>query len=192
MTEDSTRTTHKVIADWVGDLAALVGHVEEALDHQLKLKSGNATLDATIQKFHDTVRDDKKRVEAFQKQYGSTAGNPVIKKGSELLGKAAGMIDELRKDSVAKSLRDDYTAFNHVAIAYTMLHATAMAYNDGATEEFAGQGLKTYASMVQDINKVISEAVVLDLANNKEDPAPNTNIVDECREFISEAWRETN
>ena len=188
---DSTRTTHKVISDWIGDIGALVGHVEEALDHQLKLKSESTTLTAAIQRFHDTIRDDKQRVEAYQKEYGSTAGNPVIKKGSELLGKAAGMIDQIRKDSVAKALRDDFTAFNHVAMAYSMLHATAMAYNDSATEAFAGDGLRTWARMVQEINQVISEAVVLDLADNKEDPAPNTGIADQCREFINQAWRET-
>lgn len=187
----SERTTHKVIADWVGDLAALVSHVEEALDHQLKLKSDNANLTATIQRFHDTVRDDKQRVEAYQEQYGSTPGNPVIEKGAELLGMAAGLIDRVRNDSVAKALRDDFTAFSHVAIAYSMLHATAMAYNDSATEAFAGEGLKTYARLAQEVNQVISEAVVADLANNKDDPAPNTGIVDQCRAFINEAWRES-
>jgi len=189
MTEESTRTTHKVIADWIGDIVALVGHVEEALDHQLKLNSDSTALTTAIQRFHDTVRDDKRRAEAYQQEYGSTAGNPVIKKGSELLGKAAGMIDQIRHDSVAKSLRDDFTAFNHVAIAYSMLHATAMAYNDSATEAFAGEGLKTWARMVQEINQVISEAVVADLANNTEDPALNIGIVDQCRQFINDAWR---
>ncbi len=190
MTDNNTRTTHKVIADWVGDIVALVGHVEEALDHQLKLKSDNPTLTATIQRFHDTVRDDKQRAVAYQKQYGSEAGNPIIKTGSELLGKVAGVIDQVRRDSVAKALRDDFTAFNHTAMAYTMLHATAMAYNDSATEAFAGEGLKTWARMVQEINQVISEAVVLDLASNEKDPAPNTGIADRCRQFINQAWRE--
>ena len=188
---DSSRTTHKVISDWIGDIVALVSHVEEALDHQLKLKSASPELTATIQRFHDTVRDDKRRAEAYQEQYGSTGGNPVIKKGAELLGKAAGVIDQMRSDSVAKALRDDYTAFNHVAVAYTMLHTTAMAYNDSATEAFAGEGLTTYAGMIQQINHVMPEAVVLDLADNKDDPAPNTGIVEQCREFIDQAWRET-
>jgi ferritin-like metal-binding protein YciE len=187
----SDRSTHKVIADWVGDLAALVGHVEEALDHQIKLKSESANLTSTIQRFHDTVRDDKRRVESYQKQYGATAGNPVKKAGSELLGKAAGFIDQMRHDSVAKALRDDFTAFSHVAIAYSMLHATAMAYNDSATEAFAGEGLKTYARLAQEVNQVISEAVVLDLADNDKDPAPNTGIADQCRAFINEAWKST-
>ncbi|HYH11990.1 MAG TPA: hypothetical protein VD789_06505 [Thermomicrobiales bacterium] len=185
------RSTHKVIADWIGDIVALVGHVEEALDHQIKLKSERANLTTTIQRFHDTVRDDKQRVTAYQEQYGSTAGNPVIEKGSELLGKAAGVIDQIRKDDVAKALRDDFTAFSHVAIAYSMLHATAMAYNDSATEAFAGEGLRTYAGLAQQVNQVISEAVVADLENNENDPPVNTAIVEHCRAFINEAWRES-
>jgi hypothetical protein len=191
---DSTRTTHKVIADWTGDIVALVGHVEEALDKQLKLKdtAESPRLAETLQRFHDTVRDDKRRAEAWQQQYGSTAGNPVIRKGSELLGKAAGLIDQMRHDSVAKALRDDFTAFSHVAMAYSMLHATAMAYNDSAAEAFAGEGLRTYAGLAQEVNQVISEAVVLDLANNEEDPAPNTGVAEQCRAFINEAWRATS
>lgn len=187
----TNQATHQVIADWLGDIVALESHVEEAMDHQLKLKSESAELTATIQRFHDTIRDSKKSAEAYQEQYGSTSGNPVIKKGSELLGKAAGLIDQARNDSVAKALRDDFTAFNHVAIAYTMLHTTAMAYNDSATEAFAGQGLKTYAALVQDINQVMPEAVVLDLQDNKDDPAPNTTVAPQCRQFINQAWKST-
>lgn len=185
---------HKVIADWIGDIVALVNHAEEALDHQLKLKEAadSPELAAALQRFHDTVRDDKQRAVDFQQQYGSTAGNPVIKKGAELFGMAAGLIDQMRKDSVAKALRDDFTAFNHTAMAYTMLHTTAMAYNDTATEAFAGQGLKTYARMVQEINQITPEAVVLDLANNEEDPAPNTGIAEQCRQFVNEAWKQTS
>ena len=195
MTDNSsTRTTHKAIADWTGDIVALVSHVEEALDHQLKLKEStdNPRLADALQRFHDTVRDDKQRAEAFQEQYGSTAGNPVVKKGSELLGMVAGLIDKVRKDNVAKALRDDFTAFNHTAMAYTMLHATAMAYNDSATEAFAGEGLKTWAGLVQEVNQVISEAVVADLAANEKDPAPNTAIAEDCRAFINEAWKSTS
>src|SRR5690606_25725665 len=57
----------------------------------------------------------------------------------------AGIIDKLRHDTAAKAIRDDYTAFNHVAIAYTMLHTTAMALHDNQTMSFAEEGLRTYA-----------------------------------------------
>ena len=81
MTETQKQIHHE-IADWLGDLVALESHVEEAMDAQLKLE-GDAALTAAIQRFHDTVRDSKRRAVAYQEQYGSEAGNPVVKTGSE-------------------------------------------------------------------------------------------------------------
>jgi len=189
---DTGKQINKTISDWLGDIVALESHVEEALDHQLKLQATNSNLTTAIHQFHDTVRDSKRRAEAYQQQHGSTAGNPVIKAGSELLGKAAGLIDRVRADSVAKALRDDYTAFNHVAIAYTMLHTTAMAMADSATQSFAEQGLRTYAAMVQQLNHVIPEAVVYDLQNNGDEPVVNANVVEECRSTIDGIWKSTD
>lgn len=189
---NTDKQIHKAISDWLGDIVALESHVEEALDHQLKLQATNSNLTTAIRRFHDTVRDSKHSAEAYQKQYGSTAGNPVIKAGSELLGKAAGMIDRIRSDSVAKALRDDYTAFNHVAIAYTMLHTTAMAMADNATQAFAEEGLRTYARMVQELNYVIPEAVVYDLKNNSDDPVVNPDVVESCRQTVSTIWQSTS
>lgn len=192
MDTSNEKTINKTISDWVGDIVALEGHVEEALDHQLQIKTSNAQLEQTVQKFHDTVRASKQRAVAYQEQYGSTAGNPVIKTGAELLGKAAGLIDKMRKDTVAKALRDDYTAFNHVAIAYTMLHTTSMALGDSATEAFAEQGLRTYASMVQEINHMIPLAVVEDLIANDEVPSVDPTIIDGCRAAIDSVWKATS
>lgn len=185
------KQVNKTIADWLGDIVALESHVEEAMDHQLKLEAPNESLKQTIKQFHDTVRASKQRAQAYQKQYGSTAGNPVIKAGSEVLGKAAGIIDKIRKDSVSKALRDDYTAYNHLAIAYTMLHTTAMALEDQATMQFAEEGLRTYAGMVQELNNVIPEAVLLDLKHNEEAPLVDTSVLERCRATIDRIWRET-
>lgn len=189
---DNARSINKTIADWVGDLVALESHVEEAMDHQLKLETSNSSLKQTIQMFHDTVRASKQRAVAYQEQYGSEPGNPVIKTGAELLGKAAGLIDKMRKDSVAKALRDDYTAYNHVAIAYTMLHTTAMALGDTATQAFAEQGLRTYAGMIQEINNVMPQAVVEDLKDNGDVPSVDTSVVEQCRQAIDSIWKATN
>lgn len=188
---NTEKKINQTISDWVGDIVALESHVEEAMDHQLKLKSPSDSLTQAIQQFHDEVRSSKQRAVAYQKEYGSTAGNPVIKAGSELLGKAAGVIDKIRHDSVSKALRDDYTAYNHVAIAYTMLHTTAMALEDTATEQFAEQGLRTYASMVQRLNHVIPEAVLMDLKENNEVPVMDTSILDRCRATIEGIWKST-
>lgn len=188
---NTDKQVNKTISDWVGDIVALESHVEEAMDHQLKLDSPSESVKQSIQKFHDTVRSSKQRAIAYQQQYGSTPGNPVAKIGSELLGKAAGVIDKIRNDSVSKALRDDYTAYNHVAIAYTMLHTTAMALGDTATEQFAEEGLRTYAGLVQELNHVIPEAVLLDLKQNDEVPAVDPTIVDRCRATIDRVWKST-
>jgi ferritin-like metal-binding protein YciE len=183
--------THQAIADWVGDIVALESHVEEAMDRQLKLENSNPNLKAAVQRYHDTVRDSKRRAEQLQKQYGSEPGNPIKKVGTNLLGKAAGMIDQMREDAIAKALRDDYTAFNHVAMAYTMLHTTSMALDDRETMAFAEQGLRTYAGLVQDVNHVMPEAVVHDLTHNNDYPAVNPNIIEECRRTIDSIWKQT-
>jgi ferritin-like metal-binding protein YciE len=188
---DASKQIHQEISDWLGDIVALEGHIEEAMDGQLSLEA-SPELSSAIQRFHDAIRDSKQRAVEFQSQYGSEPGNPVIKVGSELLGKAAGVIDKLRKDSVSKALRDDYTAYNHTAIAYTMLYTTAMAFNDTATAEFAEQGLRTYARLVQELNRVIPAAVVHDLVTGEHAPVIDPAVVEDCRATIQNAWESTN
>ncbi|HYI24276.1 MAG TPA: DUF892 family protein [Thermomicrobiales bacterium] len=189
MTE-TTKQVHNEISDWLGDIVALESHVEEAMDAQLKLE-GAPEVTTAIKRYHDAVRDSKQRAVAFQEEYGSTAGNPVIKVGTELLGKAAGMIDKMRNDSISKALRDDYTAYNHLAIAYTMLHTTAMAFTDTPTMAFAEAGLRTYAGLVQDLNHVIPAAVVHDLKAREHAPVIDAGIVDQCRATIDDIWKST-
>jgi len=190
MTGTEEKTRHAV-ADWVGDVVALESHVEEAMDRQLKLESSNSALTAAIQRFHDTVRSSKQRAVAYQEAYGTEAGNPVIKAGSNLLGKAAGMIDQMREDGVSKALRDDYAAYSLLAISYTMLHTTAMALKDGPTQAFAEQGLRTYAALIQDVSDLMPEAVVQDLKDNDDVPLQNITVAGECREAIQQIWKST-
>ncbi len=182
---------HQEISDWLGDIVALESHVEEAMDAQLKLESDDTSLANAIRHFHDSIRDSKQRAVNFQKEYGSTAGNPVIKAGTTLLGKAAGVIDKMRNDSVSKALRDDYTAYNHLAIAYTMLYTTATAMSDAATQAFAEQGLKTYAGLVQELNQVIPAAVIADLKAGDHAPVIDNNVVDDVRATIDRVWSTT-
>lgn len=185
------KRTQPVVSDWIGDLVALESHVEEAMDRQLELASENPALTAAIQRFHDSVRDSKHRAEAYQQQYGSTAGNPIIKVGSTMLGKAAGMIDKMRHDSVSKAMRDDYTAYNHLAIAYSMLLTTAAALGDADTRTFAEKGLTTYASMVQEINRLIPEAVMQDLRADENAQIVDKNALSAAQKTIDNAWKST-
>jgi ferritin-like metal-binding protein YciE len=182
---------HDQVADWIHSVVALEGHIEEAMDRQLKIEAPTSELNDAIQHFHDSVRDSKRRAEAYAEQYGSKASGGIVAKGAEILGAAAGLIDKVRKDNVAKSLRDDYTAYNFAAISYTMLHTTAMAVNDKQTASFAEQGLRTYAGLVQKINHVMPAAVLHDLEENPDMPVDRSQITEQCRKMIDDAWKST-
>lgn len=188
---DLNEKSQETIADYVGDMVAFEGMIEAALDRQLSMGKDNPTFSTIIKKYHDKVRDSRDRAKAYQEAVGSTAGKPIIEKGSELLGAITGMIQKVRPEGLSKNLRDDSSAFNSAAISYTMLHTTAMALGDTQTETFAAEGLRTYAWLVQDINHHIADVVFDELKSD------NHTIVDaatpeKCRETVETIWKETN
>lgn len=190
--KDAPEAINETLADWLGDVVTLESHIEEAMDRQLTLKPGNQEVADAIRRFHDTVRASKYRAQDFQKELGTPGGNVVVKTAGELLGKAAGLVDKVRKDSVTKALRDDYVAYNLAAISYTLLHSTALALEDHKTAAFAQQGLTTYAKLVQDVNEIIPQAVVDDLVRNKDVPVADPSVVSTAREAIQTAWKTTS
>lgn len=200
MSEQNTKTApdkaeapkSHAIADWVGDIVNLESHIEEAMDRQLTLKPGSQDTAQAIQHFHDTVRASKYRAQDFQKTLGKTKGGGIQETASELLGKAAGLIDKVRKDSVTKALRDDYVAFNLAAVSYTLLHSTALALKDQKTVDFAEKGLETYAGLVQKVNTILPQATVDDLVKNDEVPVADSSVAAEARKTIDRIWTTTS
>jgi ferritin-like metal-binding protein YciE len=187
-----TEATQATIADYLGDMIAVESHIEEALDRQLDLAKKSKVAGPAIQRFHDMVKANRDTLRAHQEETGSTAGNPIAEAGAAILGKAAGMIDKVRTDTVSKALRDDYTAFNLAAISYTMLQTTALAVNDKKTAELAAKGLKSYAGAIQEINHLIPEVVVEELKEEERIPNATPGVVAEVRASLDKAWRETS
>lgn len=189
MADDKSKNT---IADYVGDMVALQDHIEEALDHQLELtRSSGGVAAGAVQQFHDMVKKNRDELKQHQQKVGTTVGNPIVEAGSTLLGKAAGLIDKVRTEGVSKALRDDYTAFNHVCIGYTMLNVTAVALGDQATATISARHLEDYAGAVQKINHIIGEVVVEEL--RKDDHSiVNANAAAENRKTVDKAWAESS
>lgn len=102
---------------------------------------------------------------------------------------AAGLINNMRSKGEAKALRDDYTAFNHAAISYAMLHSTAHALGAMSTMEIADRHMRDYARAAQEINQVIADVVVYELRDEK--LAIQEGTAEHCTEAINRAWRET-
>lgn len=181
----------KTIADYVGDIVALESHIEEALDHQLESAKEDTNAHESIQRFHDMVKANRDSMKAYQEEVGSTGGNPVIEAGASVLGKAAGLIDKVRSEGVSKMLRDDYTAFNHAAISYTMLNTTALALGDRRTADMAARGLRGHASAIQEINHVIADSIVRELKKDDHTIA-DPQAAQENREMVDQVWKETD
>jgi ferritin-like metal-binding protein YciE len=180
----------KTVADYVGDMVALEAHIEEALDRQLQVTKDIPVAHQAVQRFHDGVKASRDAMKEYQEQIGTTGPKPIVQAGSALLGKAAGLIDKIRTEGVTKSLRDDYTAFNHAAISYTLLHATALALGDQRTAELAERGLTTYAGMVQEINHVIGEAAIEELRKDEHRIA-DPKAVATNRATVDRIWKKT-
>ena len=180
----------KTIADYVGDMHALESHIEEALDRQLDLANDHPEAGAAIRRFHDMVKANRDALKAHMAQVGGTPGNPIKAAGAAALGMAAGLIDKIRTEGVSKALRDDYTAFNHAAIAYTMLHTTALALGDHATAALALRGLRGHANAVQEINHIIGEIVVWELQKDGHQ-ITNPQAASENRREADRIWKET-
>lgn len=181
----------ETIGDYVGDMVALESHIEEALDRQLKLSQDMPVAHAAIQRFHDQVKASRDAIKQYQEQTGTTAPKGIAQAGAALLGAAAGVIDKIRSEGVSKALRDDYTAFNHAAIGYTMLHATAWALGDRGTAQVAESGLRTYASMVQEINHLIAEVTIEELRKDDHQIA-EPQAATHNREAVDRIWKQTN
>jgi ferritin-like metal-binding protein YciE len=198
MTDTKTAPTKEespkgnAIADWVGDIVNIESHIEEALDRQLNLKPGTQDVAQAIQHFHDTVRASKYRAQDYQKSLGKTKGGGLQETAADLLGKAAGLIDKVRKDTVTKALRDDYVAFNLAAVGYTLLHTTALALKDQRAVEFAEKGLETYAGLVQRVNSVLPQATIDDLVKNDEVPVADASVAAQARATIDRVWKQTS
>jgi ferritin-like metal-binding protein YciE len=180
----------KTIADYVGDMVALEEHIESALDHQLDLAKDDPTALQAIRGWHAMVKEQRDRMRELQTELDAgTAGNPIKKVGSTILGMAAGIIDKVRTEGISKAIRDDYTAFNLAAIGYTMLHTTALSLGDERVAGIAERNLRGYAGAIQRINHIIPDVVINELV--KDGHNANAAAADQTRSIVDEAWRET-
>jgi ferritin-like metal-binding protein YciE len=179
----------KTISDYVGDMAALESHIEEALDRQLDQVKDDPVALTAVRGFHDMVKSQRDRMKELQGEVGSTAGSPIKQAGSTLLGMIAGIVDRIRTEGNSKALRDDYTAFNLAAMGYTMLFTTATALGDQRVAGIAEQHLRGYSGAVQQINQVIGDVVVTEL--RKDGHEIQGDPVNATRRTVNTAWKQT-
>jgi ferritin-like metal-binding protein YciE len=177
----------QTIADYVGDMAALESHIEEALDRQLTEVKDDPPALAAAHGFHDMVKRHRDTLKAMEEETSKTIGTPIKEAGAALIGKAAGIIDLVRTEGISKGLRDDYAAFSLAAISYAMLHTTATALGDDRVASLAERHLRDHAEAIMTINEIMPGVVMRELEKDghRADPAA----VEATREAVLRSWQ---
>jgi ferritin-like metal-binding protein YciE len=177
----------QTIADYVGDMAALESHIEEALDRQLTEVKDDPSALAAVRGFHDMVKRHRDTLKAMEEETGKTIGTPIKEAGAALIGKAAGIVDLVRTEGISKGLRDDYAAFSLAAISYAMLHTTATALGDDRVASLAERHLRDHAEAIMTINEIMPGVVMRELEKDghRADPAA----VGATREAVLRSWQ---
>ena len=190
-----TTNTHEVsdkhrqtVADYVGDMAALESHIEEALDRQLIEVKDDPEALAAVRGFHDMVKRHRDTLKAMEEETGKTIGTPIKEAGAALFGKAAGIIDLLRTEGISKGLRDNYAAFSLAAISYSMLHTTATALGDSRVASLAERHLRDHADAIMRINQIMPGVVIREL--EKDGHRADNTAVEATREAVLRSWQQ--
>jgi ferritin-like metal-binding protein YciE len=186
--QEVNEQNQQTIADYVGDMAALESHIEEALDRQLTEVKDDPTALAAVRGFHDMVKRHRDTLKAMEEETGKTIGTPIKEVGAALMGKAAGIIDLLRSEGISKGLRDDYAAFSLAAISYSMLHTTATALGDSRVASLAEQHLRDHANAIMRINDIMPGVVTREL--EKDGHRADNAAVEATREAVLRAWQQ--
>jgi len=175
---------------YLGDLYSLESHIEEALDAQLDRVKDHPKANMAVRRFHGTVRTQRDAMKAHLDELGGGTGGALKSVVSTAFGMAAGVIDKVRSEGVAKSLRDDYSAFNLAAMGYHMVYGTALMLGFPKTAELAERHHRAYTDMVQDINQIILDVVAWEL--RKDGHKVDEKAMDRATETMNQDWRATS
>jgi ferritin-like metal-binding protein YciE len=178
----------QTIADYVGDMAALESHIEEALDRQLIEVKDDPVALAAVRDFHDMVKQHRDTLKSMEAETGKTIGTPIKEAGAALIGKAAGVIDLVRTEGISKGLRDNYAAFSLAAISYSMLHTTTTALGDSRVASLAERHLRDHADAIMRINEIMPGVVIREL--EKDGHQADNGAVEATREAVLRSWQQ--
>ena len=173
---------------YVNDMAALIKHIEDAIDRQVADERVQADPDAkqVVDRIHSVLRAQVLSMENHAAAVGSETGAAIKEAVASVAGVVAGLYDKVRKHPVSRMLRDDYTALSLAATAYSMLYTTALSMRELTIANVALRHLQETTPLVMDLSKVIPAVVVRELA--QDDASIDTSIVSIAQQNTLEAW----
>jgi hypothetical protein len=183
----ATETPNQTLTTYVTDMHALITHGLLAIHRQsenLKNEQHPEALDA-VKDFERTLRSQLSMLEARAKGLGGKVTQPVKDAVSAVAGVAAGLINAVRPEEAAKSIRDDYTFLSLVSVSYLMLHTTASGLSDRETAALAETGYRDVARMIMTIDRIMPIVVTQEL---RQDGHTILDVTEQGHEMVKKAW----
>ena len=125
--EKAMQARSDTLQQYVSDMIAIEEHIANAVKRQAEDKDvlNNPQASRIIQNILQYAEQHSQHLKQHLESIGGDPAKGIKEVATSALGAVAGMYDKIRSEQVSKMLRDDYTALNLAAIAYTKLHTTA-------------------------------------------------------------------
>jgi hypothetical protein len=181
------RDKDEAINSYITDMLSLEEHIQKAVNGQLEDLSDYPEVTRDLRQVLRKVEQHISDLKDLSERRSARGATDAIKRaGSILLGLGAAAVDLVRKEGLAKNLRDDYTAFSLATVGYVMLHTTALSLDQRDVADLARQHFSDYAHAVTLLHNVIPGAVVRFL---REDGLPvREDVLPEISRTIEEIW----
>lgn len=184
---EPTGKKHDLVTKYLADMVAVEGHIYQAIDKQVKETQDEPDVNPKLVEIRNGIERHTNTLRNRLEALGGQATSPLKEAGASILGVAAGVIDKVRSEEIAKNFRDNYTALSLSNISYVMLITTCLACDDTETADIAQQCLKENAQFVMDLGFLVPYAVVRDL---KDEANLNKSAVQEAQQRYSDVWKQ--
>jgi hypothetical protein len=189
---DTGDTERHSLQTYVGDLLALIKHIEVPIDRQINIEDsanyGEAL--AIIRDIKSVTATQRTALEAELSRLGGSGAAGIKSAWSAFLGAGAAAVGSVRKTKVSKNLRDDYTALGLASISYTMLNATALGLGDESVAALAQHHLEQIAPIIVRISKAIPSVVLQELRDDGE--SVRVSVAEISTQQTHRAWQQQN
>ena len=181
------RNKDEAINSYITDMLSLEEHIQKAVNGQLEDLADYPEVTRDLRQVLRKVEQHISDLQELSTRRSAKGPADAIKRaGSILLGLGAAAVDLVRKEGLAKNLRDDYTAFSLATVGYVMLHTTALSLGEQEVADLARQHFADYAQAVTLLHNVIPGAVVRFL---REDGLPvRDDVLPQISRTIEEVW----
>ena len=155
--------SQETITKYLGDMKAVVSHVQTAMERQKDEFKDKPDVAQTIARIALSLKRQDDALGARLEALGGSPTHPVKEVVSDALGVVAGLYNKVRTEGAAKGLRDDHVALNLVFVSYTTLHTTAVALGDAETAAIAQRSFTEVAKFVTDVDHLVPAVVFREL-----------------------------